>query len=259
MKAIILGAGQGRRLLPLTAETPKALLEADGRPLLAWQIASLVASGVKEVVFVAGFGISRVESVLGDLAVSFPRCRLRVLFNPFFGVADNLASCWLARDEMLDDFLLINGDTLFEPDICTKLLNSPPAPVTVAIDRKTVYDADDMKVRVDGSRLIDIGKTLPAQHVHGEAIGMILFRAEGGAAFARALDERIREEGALRLWYLSVIASLSHLIAVRTCLIAGHEWCEVDDCDDLARAEAMVGAWHFLWGRAGRSLVAVLD
>lgn len=259
MKAIILGAGQGRRLLPLTADTPKALLEAGGRPLVAWQIASLVASGVDEVVFVAGFGIPLVEAVLHDLALNFPRCRFRVLFNPFFGVADNLASCWLARGEMLDDFLLINGDTLFEPGVCVKLLSSPPAPVTVAIDRKTVYDADDMKVRLDGLRLIDVGKTLSPQHVHGESIGMILFRSEGAVAFARALDERIREEGALGLWYLSVIASLSRLIGVRTCLIAGHDWCEVDDCFDLARAEAMVEAWQSLWGRAGRSLAVVLD
>src|SRR5512134_2801299 len=194
MKAIILGAGQGRRLLPLTADTPKALLKACGRPLVAWQIASLAASGVHEVVFVAGFGTPLVESALHDLAPNFPGCRLRVLFNPFFRVADNLVSCWLARSEMVGDFLLINGDTLFEPAVCAKVLSSPPAPVTVVIDRKPMYDADDMKVRLDGSRLIDIGKTLPPEHVHGESIGMILFRLEGAQAFARALDECIRDE-----------------------------------------------------------------
>lgn len=259
MKAIILGAGQGRRLLPLTADTPKALLEAGGRPLVAWQIASLVASGVDEVVFVAGFGTPLVEAALHDLAPNVPSCRLRVLFNPFFRVADNLVSCWLARSEMVDDFLLINGDTLFEPAVCATLLSSPRAPVTVVIDRKPVYDADDMKVRLDGPRLIDIGKTLPPEHVHGESIGMILFRPEGAQAFVQALDERIRDEAALGLWYLSVISSLSRSIEVRTCLIAGHDWCEVDDPSDLARAEAMVGAWQSAAGSACRSLAVLLD
>jgi choline kinase len=259
MKAIILGAGQGRRLLPLTADTPKALLEAGGQPLVAWQIASLVASGVREVVFVAGFGTPLVEAALHGLAPNFPNCRLRILFNPFFRVADNLVSCWLARGEMVDDFLLINGDTLFEPAVCTKLLSSPPAPVTVVIDRKPVYDADDMKVRLHGSRLIDIGKTLPSEHVHSESIGMILFRPEGARAFAQALDERIRDEAALRRWYLSVSASLSRSIEVRTCLISGHDWCEVDDPSDLARAEAMVGAWQSAPGSARRSLAVLLD
>lgn len=244
MRAIILGAGQGRRLLPLTASKPKALLAVGERELLAWQIDALVQSGVRDITFVAGFNAPVVHRVLEGLQQMFPGCRLRMLFNPFFRVADNLVSCWLAREAMAEDFVLLNGDTLFEPDLCTTLLRSPFAPVTVAIDQKPAYDPDDMKVELAGTRLVDVGKGLAPERVHGESIGMILFRGDGGAAFAAALEQAMQDEAALRMWYLSVIARLAGTMDVETCLIAGHDWCEVDYPADLERAEAMVAAWY---------------
>jgi len=249
MKAIILGAGQGRRLLPLTESRPKALLDIGGQPLLAWQIASLAACGVRDVVIVTGFNASAVRHAIDQLRARFPDCRLRALFNPFFRVADNLVSCWLARGEMTDDFLLLNGDTLFETDLCRMLLAAPSAPVTVAIDRKPTYDADDMKVELAGTRLLDVGKTLTPERVRGESIGLILFRREGGAAFARALERQMEDEAALRRWYLSVIAHLARIMPVETCTVAGHDWCEVDYPADLERADAMAWGWRAETGR----------
>lgn len=244
MKAIILGAGQGKRLLPLTASKPKALLAVGERELVAWQIDALVQSGVREITFVAGFNAPVVARVLDGLRQTYPHCRLEILFNPFFRVADNLVSCWLARDAMAGDFVLLNGDTLFEPDLCAALLASPFAPVTVAIDRKPAYDADDMKVELAGTRLVDVGKGLAAARVHGESIGMIRFLGDGGPAFAGALEEAMQDEAALEMWYLSVIARLARSMRVETCLIAGHDWCEVDYPGDLERAEAMVAVWY---------------
>jgi len=244
MRAIILGAGQGKRLLPLTASKPKALLAVGQRELVAWQIDALVQSGIREITFVAGFNAPVVQCVLDGLRPSFPDCRLRMLFNPFFRVADNLASCWLAREAMIGDFVLLNGDTLFEPKLCAALLSSPFAPVTVAIDRKPAYDPDDMKVELAGTRLLDVGKGLAAERIHGESIGMIRFRGDGGAAFAEALEQAMQDEAALKMWYLSVIARLAGTMPVETCLIAGYDWCEVDYPTDLERAEAMVAAWY---------------
>jgi len=68
LKALIIGAGQGRRLLPLTEEEPKALLNIGGRSLLEWQVSSLVDCNVDEIVFLAGFNLPAVESNLEILA-----------------------------------------------------------------------------------------------------------------------------------------------------------------------------------------------
>jgi len=255
MRAVTLGAGQGRRLSPLTANRPKALLDIGERQLVAWQIDALVHSGVRDITFVAGFNAPIVRHVLDRLRQDYPECRMGMLFNPFFRVADNLASCWLAREAMVEDFVLLNGDTLFEPDLCATLLSSPCAPVTVAIDRKAAYDADDMKVELAGTRLVDVGKGLAPERVHGESIGMIRFQGDGGRAFVAALEEAMQDEAALKTWYLSVIARLAGAMDVETCLIAGHDWCEVDYPGDLERAEAMVAAWYPELAR--RSSIAV--
>jgi choline kinase len=237
MKAIILSAGQGSRLLPLTAERPKCLLPLGPKSLIEWQIDSLSRCGVREIVVVVGFRAALVESLLEGLVR--PGLAIRTVFNPFFNVADNLGSCWLARHEMASDFLLVNGDTLFEPAVLHRLLAHPRAPITVTIDRKASYDADDMKVRLDGSRLVDIGKTLSPVHTDAESIGLLRFRDGGSKLFVDATDRAMHTIEGLTSFYLKVIDQLAKSHRVETVSIEGLAWGEVDYPADLLRAERL--------------------
>lgn len=243
MKAIILSAGQGKRLMPLTAEQPKCLIDLSGRSLLEWQLRGLAAAGVGEAVIVTGFRADRVEAALAGMDLS--GIRVRTLYNPFYALADNTASCWVARHEMEGDFLILNGDTLFEPEIARRLLAQATAPITVTIDAKDDYDADDMKVRTDAAgRLLDIGKTLPLDIVNGESIGFLRFTAEGGKAFAAAVEQTLRSPEGLQRWYLSVIDTLAKRDAsVGTVSIQGLEWGEMDFPDDVERNRALTSGW----------------
>jgi len=238
MKAVILSAGQGSRLLPLTAERPKCLLPLGPKSLIEWQIEVLARCGVDEIVVVVGFRAALVETLLATLAR--PGLSIRTLFNPFYNVADNLGSCWLARHEMAGDFLLLNGDTLFETAVLRRLLHSPPAPITVTIDRKAGYDADDMKVHLDGARLLEIGKTLPPARTDGESIGLLSFRGAGPELFVDAIDRALRVSDGLKSFYLKVIDQLAKSRHVETVSIEGLAWGEVDYPADLQRAERLV-------------------
>ena len=238
MKAVILSAGQGSRLLPLTADRPKCLLPLGPKSLLEWQIDVLTRASVDDIAVVVGFRAGLVEAVLAKLAR--PGLSVRTVFNPFFNVADNLGSCWMARHEMTDDFLLLNGDTLFEQGILERLLGSPLAPITVTIDRKDAYDADDMKVHLDGSRLLEIGKTLPANRTDGESIGLLLFRDKGPHLFVDAAERAMHTSEGLRFFYLRVIDQLAKSHRVETENIEGLAWGEVDFPADLQRVERIV-------------------
>ncbi len=243
MKAIILSAGQGKRLLPLTDSRPKCLLPFAGRSLLEWQLRALAANGVEEAVVVVGFAAEAVEAMLAGL--DLPGMRVRALYNPFYGVADNVGSCFVALPEMTGDFLIVNGDTLFEPAVLETLLARATAPVTVTIDRKEQYDADDMKVCLDGGRrLRAIGKTLPLDSVDGESIGMLLFQGDGGALFAESIQAVLREPEGTRRWYLSAVDRLArHGEGVEVVSIEGHQWGEVDFPADAERARRLVEGW----------------
>jgi choline kinase len=240
MKAVILSAGQGRRLLPLTANTPKCALPIHGRSLLDWQLGELARCGIERAIVVVGFGADRVEQLL---AARPAPPQARTLYNPFFSVSDNLVSCWMARAEMAEDFLLLNGDTLFEAPVLQRLLDAAPRPVRLAIDHKTAYDADDMKVSLDGERLVRVGKQLPPEDVDGESIGMLLFRGEGPALFRAALERALHRPQALRQWYLSVVDELARAGHVWTASIEGLQWAEVDCPADLEQAAALLEGW----------------
>lgn len=240
MRAIILSAGQGSRLLPLTEERPKCLLPLGAKLLIEWQIAALAETGVEDVAVVTGYRADDVAAVLRRLAG--PRLGIRTHYNPFHKLADNLATCWLARAEMDCDFILLNGDTVIEPAGIQRLLASPPAPITVAIDRKEsgAYDADDMKVHVNGTRLLEIGKHLPPGRTDAESIGMLLFRGSGPRLFTDMLEAMMRGPGGLKSFYLKAIGRIARDHAVETCSIEGLRWGEVDFPADLERAAALV-------------------
>ena len=247
MKAIILSAGRGSRLLPMTTDTPKCALAVGDRTLIEHQIERLLEQGIASITVVVGFGAERVEQLL---AARYDPRRVTTLYNPFFQVADNLASCWMARGEMNDDFVLLNGDTLFEPAVLTRLLAAPTHPITLATDHKPHYDADDMKVSLRGNRLVRIGKRLARERTDGESIGMMLLRKPGTAAFRAALDRAVRRPQGLEQWYLSVIDELADSGQVRTQSMRGLSWIEVDTPADLEQAVVQVQSPR--WTREGR-------
>jgi choline kinase len=244
VKAIILSAGQGRRLLPLTAQIPKCLVEVCGRTLLEWQLHALADAAVKVVTVVVGFGADDVERHIIERAPS--GMDVRTLVNPLWNRADNLVSCLAAHGEMTEDFLLINGDTLFEPAVVTRLCASRGNPVSLAVASKALYDDDDMKVWCDAGRVTRIGKDLPIDRVGGEAIGMSLYRGAGPRLLGDALQEVAGEPGADRRWYLSAVDRLARRGLVHAESVDDLGWVEIDYLHDLAPAVALTSRWDAL-------------
>lgn len=239
-RAIILSAGQGKRLLPLTESRPKCLIDLSGRTLLAWQLYRLRAVGITEVVVVTGFGADEVDAEIARLNLG--GMKVRTFYNPFYALADNLASCWVARAEFDRDVLLLNGDTIFEQAIAERLLAAPPAEITVTVDRKAGYDADDMKVQTDGARLLAIGKTI--ETYDAESIGFLRFSAEGAARFTAKVQETMQRPEGLRRWYLSVINDLAQGGAdVRVQSIQGLDWGEMDFPHDVENNTKLTAGW----------------
>ena len=236
-KAIILSAGQGRRLLPLTENMPKCLLSVSDRPVIVWQIDALLANGIKEIVIVAGFQVAKVEALIAE---RYRGCsNIRVLFNPFYEVADNLASCWIARDEMRTGFLLLNGDTLLGDDLLPGLLRTKVTPITLCVDFKSEFDDDDMKVQLGSQGQVkQVSKKLSAEETDAESIGLIRFSGEGAEFFRKAVEQALREPEKLGSWYLAIISMLAGQGAVNSYSVAGSRWCEIDFIQDLQKAES---------------------
>lgn len=238
MKAIILSAGQGRRLGDLTRTAPKCLLPLGGRSLLDWQLAALAAAGMEEAVIVTGFGAEQVEAELG--LCSHPGLTARTHYNPDFATSDNLMSCWSVRAEMESEFAIINGDTLFDPRIVVALREDSDSPISLAIRAKPAYDADDMKVACVGNRIHEVSKALQSPQVGGEAIGLSWYRGNGAHLMRDTLIAFAERENAARQWYLSAVSHLASQGHVGAAFINDLASSEVDCPADIAPTEIML-------------------
>jgi choline kinase len=239
-KAIILSAGQGSRLGHMVDDKPKCLIDFGGRTLLDRQLDTLESNGVEQAVVVTGFHDELVNEAIARRSGG---PRIRTVYNPFYKVADNLGSLFMARDELNGDCLVWNGDTLVSDSLMAKVVGNARPGICVTIDRKDGYDDDDMKVVVDDDgRLRAIGKRLSAG-VNGESIGLLAFREGGAERFREAIERDIRTPEGTTIWYLRVIHHLAERSDVWTLDINGEEWGEVDFPPDVERARELVSGW----------------
>jgi choline kinase len=201
---------------------------------------TLAATGVDEAVVVTGFIDELVDAAI---AARTGGPSVRTIFNPFYKVADNTGSLFMAREELAGDCLVWNGDTLVSSALMARVVANRRAGICVTIDRKDGYDEDDMKVVVaEDGRLRAIGKRI-SEGVNGESIGLLAFRGGGAEAFREAIERAMRTSEGTTIWYLRVIHHLAQNGEVWTLDIAGEEWGEVDFPPDVDAARALVAGW----------------
>jgi len=240
MKAIILSAGQGSRLGHLVDDRPKCLIDFNGRTLLDRQLDTLEANGIHEAVVVTGFHDDRIEEALAKRSGG---PSVRTIFNPFYKVADNTGSLYMAREELSGDCLVWNGDTLVSRALMAKVVGNDRSGICVTIDRKTDgYDDDDMKVVEQGGRLKAIGKRI-SEGVNAESIGLLAFRGGGAEQFREAIEAAMRTSEGTTIWYLRVINHMAQSQEVSTLDIQGEEWGEVDFPPDVDNARELTARW----------------
>jgi len=233
--AVLLCAGVGSRLRPLTDDRPKSLVSVAGEPILLRAVRKLVDHGVRELVLATGYREDALHRALADAPIPVRFCP-----NEAYDRTQNSVSLLLCREAVAGRaFYLLDGDVLFHPEILARL-DEGDADLAVAVERRTDMGEEEMKILVDGDRVRAFGKGLDPRASFGESIGMARI---GERASARLFDElaRVHGEGRTNLYYEDVF---NHLIEtghlVKAVDIGSCPWIEVDTPEDLARAEALV-------------------
>lgn len=237
--AVILAAGVGSRLMPLTAERPKALVEVAGRPLLARLLESCAAAGLCRAVVVVGHHAEVLRRWLGETELPLP---VETVFNAEFATINNAHSLLKAREAVRDaGFVKFDGDLVLDPAIVERLLRCE-WPCALALDRGVILDDEAMKARVDGEgRVLAMGKWLGTAEAAGESIGVEKIAADWATELFEAIERHVHGEGHADWYYEDVYHRLlPGGWPLGACDIAGLRWCEVDDHADLARAAAGV-------------------
>jgi choline kinase len=236
MRGLVLAAGPGRRLEPLTATLPKTLLPlAGGRTILDLVLGNLRSVGLVEVVIVTGFAADRVEEQVPRLEDRHGM-RLELVVNDRAADWNNAYSLWLAREAFAGGALLVNGDTVHPPTVEKRLLAARGPDVLLAVDEEKPLGEEEMKVRrSENGGLRRIGKDVDPATAAGEYIGVALIEPVAAAPLADALETTWRRDPSL--YYEDGFQKLIDRGGdVRVAPIGSVEWVEVDDHADLARA-----------------------
>jgi choline kinase len=236
MKGLVLAAGPGRRLQPLTEAMPKTLLPlGDGRTILDRLLANLAPLGLETVVVVTGFAAERVRERVPDLERRHG-VRLELVFNDRAEEWNNAYSLWLARDAFRDGALLVNGDTVHPATVEESLLAARGPSLLLAVDREKALGEEEMKVLLaeDGT-LQRISKDVNPAEAAGEYIGVALINPPAADPLAAALEATWRRNPSL--YYEDGFQELVERGGkVHVAPIGRVEWVEVDDHADLKRA-----------------------
>jgi choline kinase len=237
VKAVILAAGQGTRLAPLTDERPKPLVPVAGRPLLYRALEALAAVGLcgADVIVVGGYRVD----VLGAALDAGGFAAVQVVDNRRYADLGNCASLLAARAAVAGDALLqLDGDVLFEAALVERVL-AAPGPAVLAVDARATLDGEAMKVHAPAGVALAVSKRL--ERASAEFVGVA--RLDAGVAAEVMAELATFEAGGVGHEYYE---HAYHRLALRgrgpfrTVDVSDLLVTEVDDAADLRRAEALL-------------------
>ncbi len=188
MKAIILAAGRGNRLIPVSKTDPKCLVKVGNRSLLHHQLYSLRENGIRDIVIVVGYQDEAVRAHAKEVE----NLNITFIYNPEYALTNTAYSLWLCRDHMREDFIYLNGDVLFHPELLERVIDSPHYNV-LALDNKPC-GAEEVKTIILDDTILHIGKKLDQKKAYGEFIGVAKFNEETNTKFVEYLSNTVNKE-----------------------------------------------------------------
>jgi L-glutamine-phosphate cytidylyltransferase len=242
MRAIILAAGQGKRLRPLTDQRPKCLVELAGKSLLDHQLEVLRAAGVLDIHVVAGYRADQLD-----------RSDLTRHINERYAETNMVSTLFAAESVMTgeSDLIICYGDIVYESQVLAAL-QAIDAPIGLVVDREwrrywaarmddPLADAETLKI-TDANRLVELGKKPESySDIQGQYIGLIKIRADHLARLPdvwRAMNRNATYDGK-DYDNMYMTSFIQHLIdsgwEARAAFI-DNGWAEVDCEVDLAVA-----------------------
>lgn len=232
MKALILAAGLGTRLAPITNVKPKSLVPVNGKPILFKQIENLQINGVNDITIVSGYKADILEKVVREI---FPK--IKIVESVDYASTNNMYSAYIAREAIGDSaFLMMNADVFYDASVIEALLTDE-AENAIVTDIGT-YIEESMKVVEENGRLVKISKTIKPEEALGVSIDVYKFSKDAGKAFFNKCTEYIEDKKELKMWSEVALNDILPEVVFKACPLMGR-WLEIDNHDDLAAAEKL--------------------
>ena len=241
MKGLILSAGMGTRLDPVTRTRPKCMVRVAGKPIMEYQLDSLRLAGVKDCTIVVGY---KADSVRGYFGSDYRGVNISYVENTVYAQTNNLYSLWLAKAELNDDVLLIEGDLVFDDRLVRKL---------VRMDELNVAVVDRFRSHMDGTLILASGGVVDSMVLkadqgprfdYGPALKTVnIYRLSRESLMEAIVPEMeaFLAKGRTDQYYEAVFSSLigSGRMNMAVMSTGNSKWAEIDTIGDLRDAHTM--------------------
>ncbi len=236
MKAIILAAGMGSRIRPLTDNCPKCLLKVGGKTILEMMLSHIQSCGINEVIFVLGYLQDQVRDYV---KTTFPELDATYLLNDDYATTNTGYSLMLAlREAKGCAFVKFDADVVFDEEILRRLIDSKHENC-LCIDKNIQLDAEEIKVTVEGAnKVVKVSKSVRPIDAIGESIGIEKINSHTSELLLAELQKNMLDAGNHQNYYEDAYERLiAKTVPFHALDISGLRWTEIDTHEDFATAE----------------------
>lgn len=236
--ALLLAAGAGSRLQPMTDDAPKCLTEVNGHSFIQRLVHTLRSEGIRRLVVVVGHLDHCIrdylESIQGDLQVEY-------IVNRDYRTTNNIYSLWLARQHIQEPFLLVESDLIFDADLLANMLE----PDRIAISHRLPW-MNGSTVTIDPSHQVTAfykGDGTSAVGDTFKTVNIYSFSLSTWQRIIQRLEQHVTN-GKLFGYYETVLAELvaEGRLLLEAVFFDPERWYEVDTLEDLQRAQSLFSA-----------------
>lgn len=238
MKAIILAAGIGSRIRPLTDDIHKSLLKIADSTILYRMLTNIQRAGITDVIIVTGYLEAMVKAFVTE---NFPSLTFTFVHNDKYLETNTGYSLMLTKDAVGDsDFVKFDADVVFEQAVLEKLLKHDGS-TALCIDTNINLEAEEVKVDLDqNGRVVKVGKTLNPHTAQGESIGIEKIGRDAGKLLFAELERLMRDPRNYNEYYDDSYTTLvNEGVSFSAVDITGLKWVEIDTHEDYKRALAL--------------------
>lgn len=232
MRAVILAAGVGKRLWPVTQHKPKCLIEIGGQTLLSRYLEVLASVKIRDVTIVVGYKQEMIRAAAGT---QYRGVSVSYLVNEEFH-RGSISSLWIARPALSDDVVIMDADVLFHREILRRLVDSPFTNCLL-MDDTVKQTGEECMVVVQGGRVVALSKKMPERYdVAGEGVGFLKVRRADTAHVIGSIKGYV-DQGRWDMEYEDGLLQYFQDVKVGHEKIGGLPWTEIDFPEDITRAE----------------------
>ena len=231
MKTIILAAGIGSRMRPLTDEKPKCLIDIAGKNFIQRQLDVFKKCALDDITVVVGYKFEMIKEYLKN-AVNY-------IYNPFFETTNSIVSLWLATMNMNDDILVVNSDVIFDEELIKRMINCKNN-INIAVSLNW-SDERGYKAEIIDNHVVNMSMDIPHGKIGGEYAGLIYVKREV-LNNLKIQSEKLLSQKQFNVWFEDMVVemiksgNIADVIAVNP-----DKWYEIDNVEELNYARNKFG------------------